>query len=203
MDNILYQRRIPLEETLFRLVHTLKARYSNFKITQMSSFIHSFEEYLLKNEKSDKEIIVKKVSALERELTFFLKENQQLVRAANLTAKSVSDSQQMRAGEVKKYLYDNLNELLRSFNEKFILKSFSSCLRDYIQSTKELAEQQDKKINIILEDCATRVDLDKYTGFFSSCIHLFRNSVDHGLEDPKTRKQKNKSETGLITISFF
>ena len=65
----------------------------------MSSFIHSFEEYLLKNEKSDKEIIVKKVSALERELTFFLKENQQLVRAANLTAKSVSDSQQMRAGE--------------------------------------------------------------------------------------------------------
>ena len=38
-------------------------------------------------------------------------------------------------------------------------------LRDYIQSTKELAEQQDKKINIILEDCATRVDLDKYTGF--------------------------------------
>ena len=25
LDNILYQRRIPLEETLFRLVHTLKA----------------------------------------------------------------------------------------------------------------------------------------------------------------------------------
>ena len=202
LDTILYQRKIPLEETLFRLVHTLKARFSNFKITPLSIFIHSFEEYLLKNEKSDKEIIIKKVSDFERVLTFFLKENQQLVRAANLTAKSVSDSQQMRSSEVKKYLYDNLNDFLRSFNEKFILKSFSSSLRDYIQSTKELAEQQDKKINIILEDCNIRVDLDKYAGFFSSCIHLFRNAIDHGLEDPKTRKQKNKSETGLITLSF-
>ena len=202
LDSLLYQRKIPLEETLFRLVHTLKARYSNFKINPISNYIHTFEEYLLKNEKMDREVILQKVSELEKILGVFLKENQQLVRAANLTAKTVSDSQQMRSHEVKKYIYEGLNDFLRNFNERFILKTFSSGLRDYIQSTRELAEQHDKKVNIILEESDIRVDLSKYTGFFSSCIHLFRNAIDHGLEDPKTRKQKNKSETGLITISF-
>tara|TARA_Y100001954_G_scaffold237426_1_gene301035 strand:- start:3021 stop:5729 length:2709 start_codon:yes stop_codon:yes gene_type:complete len=202
LDALLYQRKIPLEETLFRLVHTLKARFSNFKIISVSNFIHTFEEYLLKNEKPDREVILKKVSELEKILGVFLKENQQLVKAANLTAKSFTDSQQMRSHEVKKYIYEGLNDFLRNFNERFILKTFSSGLRAYIQSTRELAEQHDKKVNIILEECNIRVDLSKYTGFFSSCIHLFRNAVDHGLEDPKTRKQKNKSETGLITISF-
>jgi len=202
LDAILYQRKIPLEETLFRLVHTLKARFSNFKVNSVSDYIHTFEEYLLKNEKTDREVILKKVAELEKILGIFLKDNQQLIRAANLTAKSVSDSQQMRSHEVKKYVYEGLNDFLRNFNEKFILKTFSSGLRDYIQSTKELAEQHDKKVNIILEESNIRVDLAKYTGFFSSCIHLFRNAIDHGLEDPTTRKQKNKSETGLITLTF-
>ncbi|MBG09247.1 MAG: hypothetical protein CME68_10845 [Halobacteriovoraceae bacterium] len=202
LDALLYQRKIPLEETLFRLVHTLKARFSNFKVISVSNYIHTFEEYLLKNEKIDRDVILSKVSELEKILSAFLKENQQLIRAANLTAKSVSDSQQMRSHEVKKYIYEGLNDFLRNFNERFILKNFSAGLRDYIQSTRELAEQHDKKVNIILEECSIRVDLSKYAGFFSSCIHLFRNAIDHGLEDPKTRKQKNKSETGLITITF-
>ena len=33
-------------------------------------------------------------------------------------------------------------------------------------------------------------------------MHLIRNSIDHGIEKPDIRKQKNKSEIGTIKINI-
>ena len=202
LDIILYQRKLPNSETLFRQIHTLKARFSNFKIRIISQKMHALEDDLLKNQEIEKEFIYKKLEELEGQLNQFLKENQQVIRSANLTVKSTDSSRQMRSSEVKKYVFDQLNDFLEGFNNKFILRNFSSGLRDFFQSTKELAEQQDKKVNIIMEEKALMVDLAQYDHFFSCCIHLFRNAIDHGIEDPETRKQKNKSDIGLIKINF-
>ena len=38
LDTILYQRKLPHSETLFRQIHTFKARFSNFKITTGDHF---------------------------------------------------------------------------------------------------------------------------------------------------------------------
>ena len=41
LDTILYQRKLPNSETLFRQIHTFKARFSNFKIRAISKKMHS------------------------------------------------------------------------------------------------------------------------------------------------------------------
>ena len=38
--------------------------------------------------------------------------------------------------------------------------------------------------------------------FFNSLVHIFRNSVVHGVEDIETRLKKGKPESGKITCSF-
>lgn len=43
---------------------------------------------------------------------------------------------------------------------------------------------------------------DTYKPFIKSLIHVFRNSVDHGLEDPETRVENGKDEVGTISCSF-
>jgi two-component system chemotaxis sensor kinase CheA len=39
--------------------------------------------------------------------------------------------------------------------------------------------------------------------FIKSLIHIFRNSIDHGIEDPETRLQNLKDETGKISCSII
>ena len=203
LDTTLYKRKIPQSETLFRKIHTLKARFSNLKIRILSDTLHDIEDYLFKNQNYEKGPILDKLEQMEGLLNLFMKDNQQIIRSANLKITTTDSTRQMRSSEVKKFVFDNLQEFLNDFNTKFILRDFSSGLRDFFHLAKEFAEQQDKIIDIYLDNTPIHVDLDKYEGFLSNCIHLFRNAIDHGIEDTKTRKQKNKPENGLIKISFL
>ncbi|HEY7515103.1 MAG TPA: chemotaxis protein CheA, partial [Vicinamibacteria bacterium] len=66
---------------------------------------------------------------------------------------------------------------------------------------RDLARQQGKEIELILEGDNTRVDKAIIDEIGEPLVHLIRNSVDHGLESPAERRAKGKSPVGTILLS--
>jgi two-component system chemotaxis sensor kinase CheA len=66
---------------------------------------------------------------------------------------------------------------------------------------RDLARQQGKEIELILEGDNTRVDKAIIDEIGEPLVHLIRNSVDHGIETPTTRIARGKTPTGTILLS--
>jgi two-component system chemotaxis sensor kinase CheA len=66
---------------------------------------------------------------------------------------------------------------------------------------RDLARQQGKQIDLVLEGDATRVDKAIIDEIGEPLVHLVRNSVDHGIETPAVRTARGKAPTGTILLS--
>ncbi len=68
---------------------------------------------------------------------------------------------------------------------------------------RDLSSKLDKKIDLTI--VGKDVDLDKtiIESINDPLTHLVRNSVDHGIEMPEDRKQKGKSERGLVILKAY
>jgi two-component system chemotaxis sensor kinase CheA len=66
---------------------------------------------------------------------------------------------------------------------------------------RDLARQQGKDIELILEGEGTRVDKAIIDEIGEPLVHLIRNSVDHGIEPPRVRVAAGKTPTGTILLS--
>ena len=66
---------------------------------------------------------------------------------------------------------------------------------------RDLARQQGKDIELILEGESTRIDKAIIDEIGEPLVHMIRNSVDHGIETPATRVARGKTPTGTILLS--
>ncbi|HSB62492.1 MAG TPA: chemotaxis protein CheA [Vicinamibacteria bacterium] len=66
---------------------------------------------------------------------------------------------------------------------------------------RDLARQQGKDIELIMEGEETRVDKAIIDEIGEPLVHMIRNSVDHGIEKPAERVARGKSATGTILLS--
>ncbi len=66
---------------------------------------------------------------------------------------------------------------------------------------RDLARQQGKTIELVLQGEETRVDKAVIDELGEPLVHLIRNAVDHGIEAPAVRKARGKSATGTLLLS--
>jgi two-component system chemotaxis sensor kinase CheA len=66
---------------------------------------------------------------------------------------------------------------------------------------RDLAKQQGKEIELILEGETTRIDKAIIDEIGEPLVHMIRNSVDHGIEPPAERVARGKTPTGTILLS--
>ena len=190
--------------------HTLNGGFGLFYILHLQQLARSCEEQISSAVKSSKEIEQFRVeleslaNQLKNEFVQFLIELDQTL--------GVSFSKGSRSIEIPKesilkikVLVDNLGvpDLTKYFYEDFVREpvfNYFSMYDDLVQKTSDVLG---KKINsIIFENEFTKVEADKYSEFFNSLIHLFRNCVDHGIESPEQRLSLGKSDFGSIKVSF-
>ncbi len=75
----------------------------------------------------------------------------------------------------------------------FLFNKFHRVVRD-------AATVEDKKARLVLKGVDTEIDRNILQIISDSLIHLIRNAVSHGIEDPKTRKEQNKNEEGEVQL---
>lgn len=66
---------------------------------------------------------------------------------------------------------------------------------------RDLARSLNKEIKLILEGEETDLDKNLVEALADPLVHLVRNSVDHGIEDPDDREANGKAREGTVTLS--
>lgn len=75
-----------------------------------------------------------------------------------------------------------------------IFHSFPRMIRD-------IAKEKNKKIDLVVTGSDTTVDKKIIEEIKMPLIHIIRNSVSHGIEEPEVRVKNNKRETGKIKLT--
>jgi len=68
------------------------------------------------------------------------------------------------------------------------------------RTVRDFANRNNKKINLEIEGGETELDKTVTEQLHGPLVHLVRNSMDHGIEDPATREKNGKDSTGTILL---
>ncbi len=185
----------PLAEVL-RDVHTLKGNSAICGVTSVAEVCHSLETTVADE---GPEVLAAQVELLTtawqsfsaRVVPLMGTEPDGLVEvpAADLDAIAA----EVRAGAPSGTLLRLLEGLRRERIEVRLSRA--------AEQARGLAQRLGKgDLNCVLDGGGVRLPPETWPGFWSSLVHLLRNSVDHGIESPDERLAAGKSPQG--TLSF-
>ncbi len=81
--------------------------------------------------------------------------------------------------------------------------SISKIFNKFPRIVRNLARDMDKNIDLIISGEETKLDKSIIEEIGDSLVHIIRNSCDHGIESPKERIKKGKSEVGRIELKAY
>lgn len=80
------------------------------------------------------------------------------------------------------------------------MQPISSILTKLPRFVRDLAVSSGKEVEFELHGQETDLDKSVLEAIKSSLLHLVRNAVDHGIEDPETRESRGKPRTGKVVL---
>ncbi|MCP4296118.1 MAG: hypothetical protein GY786_10965 [Proteobacteria bacterium] len=199
----------PDRETLndiLRTLHGTKGLVGAFRFDDLKNLIHDFESCLL---------IIKNENISDQVGPFF----GLLMKWQEQYEHSLSFKENLGSDIIKRFNGINYSQDEQSRLEKALaeddLKSLGSLI---LKKTKrpavEIIKGWEKDINILSEELGKEVTLVKKVDgelFVPEKIvsdlnivlrHIYRNSLDHGIELPKTREMQGKKQCGSLTIEI-
>jgi two-component system chemotaxis sensor kinase CheA len=96
-------------------------------------------------------------------------------------------------------LHGNLAKLADTVAEARLVP-LSSVFDAFPRAMRELARNQGKEVDLLIENADVGVDRSMLTDVRDALVHLLRNAVDHGLETPEAREQLGKAAMGKVRI---
>ncbi|WP_321816843.1 MULTISPECIES: hybrid sensor histidine kinase/response regulator [unclassified Paraburkholderia] len=80
------------------------------------------------------------------------------------------------------------------------MRPFSDTAHAYPRIVRDLARSLGKRVRFAIEGESTQVDRDILEMLDAPLGHLLRNALDHGIEDPDTRRLLGKPEEATLTL---
>lgn len=75
-----------------------------------------------------------------------------------------------------------------------------SVFTKYTRLVRDVAKKLNKKVNLVIEGEETELDKTVSEAISDPIMHLIRNSIDHGIENPDVRKERGKPDTGTLLL---
>jgi two-component system chemotaxis sensor kinase CheA len=188
----------------FRVLHTLKGGAASFSIKPVADHCHHSESLLTewKFNPSDEAWKTLAKNSLEIEGLYkeFLAQNEQILGSRE---KLKSRWVEIPAEVLQSYSHRLPPELKYDFAENFLMEPVKNFFEQYNEVIVSVAEREGKNVQPLKFSGETlKVLPEIYSPLFSTCIHAFRNAVDHGIETPAEREAKGKPPVGTIQVSF-
>jgi chemotaxis protein histidine kinase CheA len=79
----------------------------------------------------------------------------------------------------------------------------STIFEGFPRMVRDIASQQGKEVNLVISGEETELDKKVMEGIKTSLIHILRNCIDHGIEEPDVRVALGKPRYGTIKVSAF
>lgn len=188
----------------FRVVHTLKGTASMLEFLDVAEVIHDFETVLQEGKGSV--VDLNRLELIQAQLNKCFHE---LFRHLQERLNDVIDFEKPTV-RLPKELVDNVlptfKRQLPNVYERWVPYMFQpirTFLTPYLALSEELANRFEKMIAPLeIEGGGELIDPQKYSSVMDSLVHLFRNALDHGIEDPETREELGKEAEGKIEIKI-
>ena len=144
----------------------------------------------------------RQISELCHEFESDLKEatDKEMVDGHDFVAPTVLLNKLMSYNATLQSLFDSI------FGDKQLDVTTSETINwDHLYSyTKEVAERQNKKVNLQLSGLdAPNLDRELVASLSVISTQLIRNAISHGIESPDKRKELNKNVTGTLSVALF
>lgn len=117
----------------------------------------------------------------------------------NLIAEQIKNSELSDAVE-------NLEKLTRQLRDnafEISLIPIESLLTRFKRLIRDLSSELEKEVIFEAEGTDTELDKTIIENLSDPLLHIFRNAIDHGIEDSETRKLRGKPEVGSIKLRAF
>jgi chemotaxis protein histidine kinase CheA len=203
---------------LFRNMHTIKGNARTFEFTHITNVAHHAEQtydQLRKDAKSrwQVDVLIAELNAVEAAVAHYVKVNEDTLgrkgRTSDLlTARGVfvgnDQLAELRSMAAKLAAAQPAAEIVRLQDtiERLGLITLQRIVSGSVDSLSSLAKEL-KKPSPTVEIAGG--DIGFNSGFAetlkSCCMHILRNSMDHGIEAPEARLQANKLEKGKLRFA--
>jgi two-component system chemotaxis sensor kinase CheA len=100
-----------------------------------------------------------------------------------------------RSGKILRELQD-LSTSLRMVPLRGAFRKISRVVRD-------LSRRSGKQVHLVTEGEGTELDRNMVNVITDPLVHMIRNAVDHGLEDPEARRAAGKPADGRVGLSAY
>jgi len=174
------------------VINKMKASAMSTQAKRLSKLSREAQKSIL----SLSEAVKKESSSPNREVTRWL---------------SQCEAQMQRLRERTLELYDQvsteafhldpvIDELQAKIKEIKMLP-LSTIFEGFPRMIRDIASQQGKQVNLVISGEENELDKKVMEGIKTSLIHILRNCIDHGIEEPEARVALGKSSDGTIKIS--
>ncbi|MFA6193057.1 MAG: cache domain-containing protein [Sulfurimonas sp.] len=202
---------------IYRTIHTFKGAFAQLYMSDVVLFLHSIESELSGMIKENKHTNEKLLSLLiqsdfksnfEAELDIiknilgddffnshaFVKIDLSTIKTLEAKINNLFQQKNLTTQEAKEII----NQVASLSNQSLL-----QLLKQYPTLVDQLAQKLEKDIyELEIIGDANLLIPDEIKPFVKSLIHVFRNAVDHGIEDPDTRDENGKDLQGTISCSF-
>lgn len=86
--------------------------------------------------------------------------------------------------------------------KRVLMLPFASILELFPKFVRDLSRQQGKEVEFVMRGGEVEVDKRILEETKDPLIHLLRNAIDHGIEDPQVREGKKKPPCGHLTLAI-
>ena len=203
---------------IYRTIHTFKGAFSQLYMSGIVQLLHALESdlsALIKNNQHTNEKLLATLESYDYEANLqqeiftirtilgdeflnaqnFIKIDCYNIKKIQNKIKTVFEKENVATTEAKEII----TELSQISNPKLI-----TLLRPYSTLVQQLALRFEKEIYPMEIVCDEDILIDeKYKPFIKSLMHIFRNSMDHGIETPEMRARKDKDEIGTISCNVL
>ena len=203
-------QRMDLEK-MAKIIYYLQVKFASHSIHYIYEITQKLDKafFFLKNQGPSRKIlsnINETVKELKENIEIFIEEQNSLFLDDEISKKNIRfidlNRIQVLADNLKTEL-GNEHSLYHEFKNKFFFEQISKSFQSYKEKIEELGQKKEKKIEFQVHPSNLKIDINNFLPLINSFIHIFRNSIDHGIETPEERQKADKPSMGLINVSFF
>lgn len=201
-----------------RIIHTFKGLLAQEELVNSPTAIHELENRLL-NLKNLDNFTNQELLRILKSSSLFAAFDKDLAFISNILGKDFIESNPTinvdlnTFNSIKKQLNDltqnetieksSINEILNNF-VNINQKSLKHSLDLYPKRVKNIAERLNKEIyDIEIIGDSNILVPSSFNAFIQSLVHVFRNMIDHGIENFEIRESLKKDFRGKVTCSFY
>ncbi len=187
------------KDNLLRILHSLKGTSAIYGLSHLADTIHRLEQSVI-------DMTDLNYQSLEIEDKLHKSLEEELSKIKQTLGDDYFDEDKLYiTKESVQNIYDHVDnkdsKLFHSLEKAFFHQDLVTLMMPYNELVRELSKRLSKKVKPININGEATFDKRKFERFFKSLVHVFRNSLDHGIELPSKRIENKKEDEGEITVS--